>query len=101
MTFNIIGRFFSILVGYTTIVLITNNYSFAIYGEYILFIVYSSLAVTLSVFGLNKSIISQTEMDFKANTGLKLLCIFIQGFLSVLVCYIFLIFYENTIEFIK
>jgi len=94
MFINIVGRLFSILTGYFTIFLITNNYSFSIYGEYTMFIVYSSLAVTLGVFGVNKSIIAHDEMDFKSNTSLKLLMIIIHVAFSLVVCSVFLNFYD-------
>jgi len=97
MVINIASRFYSILIGYLVVVFVNRYYSFEEYGEYIMFIVYCSILTVFGVFGVNKSVISETRFDLENNNLFKLkilaLNVIFSLFFVTLICFIFNISY--------
>jgi len=83
MSLNIITRFYSIIIAYANVLLITNYYSFDQYGEYVMFIVYSTILSTISTLGVGKTIISGKRFNFENNYSIKLIIVFIHAFIAI------------------
>lgn len=95
-------RFYSILIGYLTIICINKLYSFNEYGEYVMFMVYSSIFSIIGVFGVSKSIISEIELDIESNNSFKLLILVTNSLFSIAAISVFYFFYsfDNFFELI-
>ena len=52
MISNVLSRFYSIFIGYITIIFITRNYSFSEYGEYLILLSYASILSVIGLLGL-------------------------------------------------
>lgn len=102
MILNILSRFYSIFIGYITIIFITNNYSFSEYGEYIIFLSYASVVTVIGLFGVDKSIIAETKFKLTNNNKLLINILLINLFFSFSIVSIFsLIFsFDNYLKFL-
>ena len=89
MITNILSRFYSILIGYITIIFITRNYSFSEYGDYIVFLVYVSILSIIGSLGVNKSIIAETKFKLDNNNKLLINILLINSLISFLIVSIF------------
>lgn len=89
MISNVLSRFYSILVGYITIIFITRNYPFSEYGDYIVFLAYVSILSIIGSLGVNKSIIAETKFKLDNNNKLIINILLINSIISFLVVSIF------------
>jgi len=100
MISNILSRFYSIFIGYITIIFITRNYSFSEYGEYVIFLAYASILSVIGLLGVNKTIISETKFKLTNNNKLLINVLLINVLVSFLIVSIFsLIFsFDNYLK---
>jgi O-antigen/teichoic acid export membrane protein len=100
MISNVLSRFYSIFIGYITIIFITRNYSFSEYGEYLILLSYTSILSVIALLGVDKAIVSETKFKLLNNNKLLINVLLINVLISFLIVSIFsLIFsFDNYLK---